>query len=129
MTTTIIAVCCVLGLAAINLVAARDILKLFMTGKISLDAVVVSAKAWCFITIGFFTPLTVGLAQWANSGQWPGAIIWVITGASCMVGAASQLLSFLSGSYSDYVAGRKNVTPPLTPKVDSPNVAKNEPPK
>lgn len=71
-----------------------------------LDSAVIISKAVCYITIGFFTPLTVGLAQWANSGEWPGKIIWVVIGASCFVGAANSLLSFLSGSYSDYVAKR-----------------------
>jgi len=74
---------------------------------LKLETIVVVAKAYCFVIIGFFTPLTVGLAQWANSGEMPGPIIWIVTGASCFVGAAGQLLSFLSGSYSDYTAGRK----------------------
>lgn len=81
--------------------------------KLDRDTAIIIAKCLCFVTIGFFTPLTVGLAQWANTGEWPGKIIWVVTGASCFVGAASQLLSFLSGSYSDYVASRP--TPDTSP--------------
>lgn len=89
-----------------------------------LDTSIVLAKCGCYVLIGFFTPLTVGLAQWANTGDWPPRIIWVIMGASCCVGAASQLLSFLSGSYSDYLTKRtgngntdmfKNLQPPTKP--------------
>lgn len=76
-----------------------------------LETVVVVAKALCYVMIGFFTPLTVALAQWANSGEWPSRIVWVVIGASCFVGAATQLLSFLSGSYSDYVANRNAPAP------------------
>jgi hypothetical protein len=72
------------------------------------DTTVMVLKGACYVLIGFFTPLTVGLAQWANSDQWPSRLIWIIMGASCMVGAASQLLSYLSGSYSDFVKGRAN---------------------
>ncbi len=72
-----------------------------------LDTTVVLTKGLCFVAIGFFTPLTTGLAQWANSHEWPDRLVWVIMGATCAVGAASQLLSYLSGSYTDYVAKRK----------------------
>lgn len=71
-----------------------------------LDSSIVIAKGICYVLIGFFTPLTVGLAQWANTEQWPSKIIWVVMGASCCVGAASQLLSYLSGSYSDFLTKR-----------------------
>lgn len=86
-----------------------------------LETAVVATKGGCYVLIGFFTPLTVGLAQWANTGDWPSRIIWVIMGASCMVGAATQLLSFLSGSYSDYMKGRNGngngaPKPPEQPK-------------
>ncbi len=64
-----------------------------------LDTTVVLTKGLCFVAIGFFTPLTTGLAQWANSHEWPDRLVWVIMGATCAVGAASQLLSYLSGSY------------------------------
>lgn len=73
-----------------------------------LDTKIVLAKGLCYVTIGFFLPLTTSLTQWANSGTWPDPIIWVVTAGSCMVGAATQLLSYLSGSYADYVKGRAN---------------------
>jgi hypothetical protein len=75
-----------------------------------LDTGVVLTKGLCYVVIGGLTPLTVSLAQWANSDQWPSRLIWIITIASCGVGAATQLLSFLSGSYTDYVKGRANGT-------------------
>jgi hypothetical protein len=52
---------------------------------------------------GFTAPIIVALAQWANTGEWPSNVVWVIIGAMAINGAASQLLSFLSSSYSDYV--------------------------
>ena len=71
-----------------------------------LENAVIVAKGVCFLIIGFFTPLTVGLAQWANTGEWPSRIIWIVMGASCAVGAASQLLAFLSQSFGDWKAQR-----------------------
>lgn len=61
------------------------------------------AKALCYLTIGVFTPWAAALAQWVNSGEWPSRIIWfgVILPASA-VGGASQLLAFLSSSFSKY---------------------------
>jgi hypothetical protein len=107
-----IVICAILALTVVCLVGMRETLRLMTTTKvIKLDTVVVLAKAVCFIILGFFTPLTVGLAQWANSGTWPGPIVWIIMGASCMVGMAGQLLSYLSGSYSDYVSSRKPIGP------------------
>lgn len=76
-----------------------------------LDTAAIVAKAICFVVIGFFTPLVTGLAQWANSGEWPGRIVWVVMGASCCIGGATQLLSFLSNSYSEYAKGRNGQTP------------------
>lgn len=71
-----------------------------------LDTAAIIAKAGCFLVIGFFTPLVTGLAQWANSGEWPGKIVWVVIGGSCCIGGATQLLSFLSNSYSEYAKTR-----------------------
>ena len=78
-----------------------------------LETAEITAKGVCYLAIGFFTPLISGLAQWGNSGEWPGRIVWVIMGASCIVGGATQLLSFLSGSYSGYKSGLTNGAPPL----------------
>jgi hypothetical protein len=71
-----------------------------------LENAVIVTKGLCFLVIGFFTPMTVGLAQWANTGEWPSRIIWIVMGASCAVGAASQLLAFLSQSFGDWKAQR-----------------------
>lgn len=72
------------------------------------DTLIVFTKGFCYMAIGGLTPLTTNLAQWANSGEWPSRINWVVILGGCGVGAATQLLSFLSGSYSDYVKGRAN---------------------
>lgn len=69
---------------------------------------IVVVKGGCYMVIGGLMPLTTNLAQWANSGEWPSRINWVVIIAGCGVGAATQLLSFLSGSYSDYIKGRAN---------------------
>lgn len=65
--------------------------------------VVLYAKALCYLTIGVFTPWSVALAQWVNTGETPSRIIWlgVILPASA-VGGASQLLAFLSSSFGKY---------------------------
>lgn len=68
-----------------------------------LTTAVIVTKGACFVTDGFTAPIIVGLAQWANTGEWPSNIVWIIIGAMALKGAASQLLSFLSSSYSDYV--------------------------
>ncbi len=72
------------------------------------DTAIVICKGLCYVFIGGLTPLTVSLAQWVNSGDSPSMMAWIVVIASCGVGAATQLLSYLSGSYSDYVKGRIN---------------------
>jgi len=93
-----------------------------------LDTVIIIAKGLCYLIIGVFTPWTTALAQWVNSGEWPGKIIWlgVIVPASA-IGGASSLLAFLSGSWTDYKAKRNaggtdffvnpqpKIEPPKTP--------------
>ena len=92
-----------------------------------LETAVIGTKGFCFLAIGFFTPLTVGLAQWVNTGEWPSRIIWVVMGASCCTGAASQLLAFLSQSFGDYKAqmkydsgGGQTVQPPTSTVENTP---------
>jgi len=63
-------------------------------------------KGLCFVGIGGLTPLATGLTQWVDSGQWPPGINWVVILAGCGVGAATQLLSFLSQSYGDWKLGQ-----------------------
>lgn len=71
-----------------------------------LETFVIIAKALCYIIIGSGTPMASSLAQWAGSGKWPDKINWVVIIFGGCVGGATQLLSFLSGSYSDYTAKR-----------------------
>lgn len=73
-----------------------------------IESVVLVAKMLCYLAIGFFTPLGVGLAQWANTGDWPTTLQWIILGASSIVGSATQLLSFFSGSFSDYMKQKQS---------------------
>lgn len=60
------------------------------------------------MVIGGLTPLVTNLSQWANTGDWPGRINWVVILAGCGVGAATQLLSFLSQSFGDWKAAQTN---------------------
>lgn len=85
-----------------------------------LESGVIIAKGSCYVIIGGLTPLASALAQWANSGEWPPRIVWVVIASGCIVGGATQLLSFLSGSYSDYAAkrasnGNSQQTAPIKP--------------
>jgi hypothetical protein len=73
-----------------------------------LPKTVIITKAFCFVLIGALTPLAASLAQWANSGELPPKIVWIVIVAGCTVGGATQLLSFLSSSYSDYVQTKSN---------------------
>jgi hypothetical protein len=72
------------------------------------DTVVLVTKGLCYIFIGAGTPMGVSLAQWANTGGGPSKIQWWIIWVGAATGAATQLLSYLSGTYSDYVKGRTN---------------------
>jgi hypothetical protein len=66
----------------------------------------------CYVLIGGLTPLSASLAQWANSGATPSRTVWIVIASGCMVGGATQLLSFLSSAYSDFKeAARINGTP------------------
>lgn len=69
-------------------------------------------KGICFVLIGALTPLGAALAQWANSGEWPNAVVWIVIIGGCVVGGATQLLSFLSSAYADYVQTQPGSTMP-----------------
>jgi hypothetical protein len=73
-----------------------------------LETVIVITKGLCFTVMGGLTPLAAGLGQWVDAGTWPPTINWVVIGAGCAVGAATQLLSFLSQSFGDYKIAMKN---------------------
>jgi hypothetical protein len=59
-------------------------------------------KGLCFLIIGAGTPAVTGLAQWFDSGMWPPTINWVGIIIGAAVGAATQMLAFLSQSFGDY---------------------------
>lgn len=90
------------------------------------DTAEVGVKAACFLTIGFFTPVSTALAQYANTGEWPSRIMWVAIGVGAITGGATQLLSFMSGSYTAYIAGKATngnsngtTAPVATPSVST----------
>lgn len=72
------------------------------------ETVVLIAKGLCYLVIGGLTPLTTGLGQWIDTGTWPPMVNWVVIGAGCAVGAATQVLSFLSQSYGNWKIERAN---------------------
>jgi hypothetical protein len=73
-----------------------------------LETAVIITKGACFVTIGAATPMVTGLAQWIDSGQWPPTINWVGIGLGAAMGAATQVLAFLSQSFGDYKISMKN---------------------
>lgn len=76
-----------------------------------LPTLVIIVKGLCYVAIGALTPLSASLAQWANSGEWPNRTVWVVIISGSIVGGATQLLSFLSSAYSDYVQTKPGGTP------------------
>lgn len=73
------------------------------------DTFTLVLKGLCYVLIGAGTPAAASLAQWGDSGEWPPRIQWVIIGIGATVGGATQLLSYLSGSYSDWNRARNGV--------------------
>lgn len=67
-----------------------------------LETAILFTKGLCYITIGGLGPLVSGLGQWIDTGEWPPAINWVVIVAGCFIGAATQMLSFLSQSYGNW---------------------------
>lgn len=85
-----------------------------------LETGIIIVKALCFAGIGATAPLATGLAQWADTGQWPPRINWVVIIGICVGSMCNSLLGYLSGSFSDYMAARKTngttqVQPPKNP--------------
>lgn len=72
------------------------------------ETVILILKGLCYVTIGALTPMSAALAQWANSGEWPPKIIWIVIIIAAITGAATQLLSFLSQAYSTFKEEQKN---------------------
>ncbi len=86
-----------------------------------LDSAIVITKGFCFVLIGAFTPWAAALAQWANSETWPSKIIWVgVILPASVLGGASQLQAFLSGSFTAYQQKRENGQPPNLPPETKP---------
>jgi hypothetical protein len=77
-----------------------------------LDTTVVILKLCCYVLIGAGASLASSLAQWSNSGEWPGKIQWIVIITGAAVGGATQVLSFLSSSFAKY-----NQTAATTPPV------------
>lgn len=74
------------------------------------DTAIITTKGICYWLIGTFTPWGAALAQWANSGESPSMIVWLgIILPLSIVGGATQLLSFLSGSYGEYRKSKESI--------------------
>lgn len=87
------------------------------------QTVVLFTKGACYITIGGLGPLASGLGQWIDTGTWPPPINWVVILAGCFIGAATQMLSFLSQSYGNYKLEMQTTagTTPTPPPPQKPN--------
>lgn len=72
--------------------------------KKKVELFVLLTKLLCYTFIGAGTPMLSSLAQWANSGEWPEKIQWVVIIIGACVGGATQVLSFLSSSFAKYKA-------------------------
>lgn len=69
-----------------------------------LETAIIITKGACYAAIGGLTPLATSLTQWANDGVNPPVINWVVICSGCLVGAATQVLSFLSQSFGTWKA-------------------------
>ena len=102
-----------------------------------IETVIIITKGLCFTVIGFTAPIAAGLAQYANTNEWPSKIVWVVIGIAAVAGGATQLLSFLSGSFSQYMAakntdattGEVTFTKPLEPQSTPTNTVPGVPAK
>lgn len=81
------------------------------------DTAILILKGICYVLIGAGTPMAASLAQWGDGSQWPPRIQWVIITIGAVVGGATQLLSYLSGSYSDWTKSRNGVDKPSAPAL------------
>jgi hypothetical protein len=80
-----------------------------------IDTAAIVTKGACFVIIGGMTPLASGLSQWIEGGTIP-KLNWIVIIAGCFVGAATQMLAFLSQSFGDYKAQvRADAGQPPTP--------------
>ena len=70
------------------------------------------------MVIGGLTPLASGLSQWIEGGTIP-KLNWIVIGAACFVGAATQMLAFLSQSFGDYKAQKRSDLAHRTPVANS----------
>ena len=71
-----------------------------------LDTSILVTKGSCFLLAAVSLQFGQALAQWANSGDHPSTLQWYIIAAGCVGAGANSIISFLSGSYSDYVKAR-----------------------
>lgn len=79
------------------------------------DTIILWFKAFCYVVVGAGSAMITSLGQWANSGEWPNKINWVMIITGAAVGGASQLLSFFSSAWSDYRDARSQTK--IVPKA------------
>ena len=72
-----------------------------------LETGMVVSKGLAFVVVGFCAPMATALAQYANTDTWPTRIVWVVIVISAITGAANAYISYVSGSFSDYMTERK----------------------
>lgn len=82
----------------------------------NMDKFVFYNKWISYILIGGIGPMVAGLGQWVESGTWPPTISWICIGGGCLIGAATQNLSFFSSAWQT-LQGKldANAVPPVPP--------------
>lgn len=73
-----------------------------------LDTFIIITKGLAHVMVGIFTPWMGALAQWINSGEWPGRIVWIgVILPLSVLGAGNAWISFTSGSWREYQQQQK----------------------
>ena len=79
----------------------------------TLETVVIFTKGFCVSFGAFCLALAGSLAQWANSGDLPTVIEWIIIGGTSIGAGVAALGGFLSSAFGKWMAnGNGSDLPP-----------------
>lgn len=73
------------------------------------DTVAVILKGTAAVGMAVCLQLANSLSQWANTGEWPAKINWVVSISITAAAGFNALSSFMSGTYTAWRADRKAV--------------------
>lgn len=74
-----------------------------------LETVIIATKGVCVVGSTTLLSLSASLGQWANSGQSPSAIEWVMIGGGCIGAGLTSMGAFLSGSFGNYIKSKTDI--------------------